>query len=113
MRCVLYGRALTETTREAYDKNCCLGFPNLVFPLVFLKLLGHKVVMDKNNHLEFMVQKAQEKILGTKFCFSCQKPKPLASGKNIIHGKSRTWRCLECVARKNPSGFGKEKVCLD
>lgn len=63
---------------------------------------------DRSNHTEHMVQRAQEKILGKKFCFSCQKPKPLESGKVMVRGNSKVWRCKECAAKKNPAGFKKE-----
>ena len=64
---------------------------------------------NRENHLEVKVQKAQEKILGTKFCFSCQKPKPLESGKLVPRGNGRVWRCKECAAKQSPMGFKKEK----
>lgn len=65
--------------------------------------------MDRTNHTEQMVQRAQEKILGTKFCFACQKPKPIESGKSIQRGKSKTWRCFSCANKLSPVGFTKEK----
>ena len=66
-------------------------------------------MIDRSNHTEKLVQKAQEKILGTKFCFSCQKPKPLEAGKLVPRGNGRVWRCKECAAKQSPMGFKKEK----
>lgn len=62
---------------------------------------------NRENQLEVKAQRAQEKILGTKFCFSCQKQRPLEAGKIILRGKSKTWRCATCAKGKNPAGFTK------
>ena len=64
---------------------------------------------NRDNHTEVQVQKAQEKILGTKFCFACQKDRPLESGKIIQRGKTKTWRCFSCANKLSPVGFTKEK----
>ena len=66
-------------------------------------------MIDRSNHIENLVQKAQEKILGTKFCFACQKDRPLADGKLIQRGKTKTWRCHSCANKQSPMGFKKEK----
>lgn len=60
---------------------------------------------DRSNHLEKQVAVAAEKVLGSKFCFSCQRQKPLANGKMVKRGKSTIWRCLECLNKKYPVGF--------
>lgn len=64
---------------------------------------------NRSNHTEVQVQKAQEKILGTKFCFACQKDRPLELGKIIKRGKTKTWRCFSCANQQSPVGFTKEK----
>ena len=66
-------------------------------------------MIDRSNHIENLVQKAQEKILGTKFCFACQKDRPLEAGKLIRRGRGVTWRCKECANKQSPMGFKKEK----
>jgi hypothetical protein len=52
---------------------------------------------------------AEEKLLGTKFCFSCQKDRPIATGKTTRKGNSSVWRCQMCASRATPSGFKKQK----
>lgn len=54
-----------------------------------------------------MVKEAGEKLLGTKFCFSCQKDRPLETGKRMKRGNSMVWRCGLCAAKKSPMGFKK------
>lgn len=54
-----------------------------------------------------LAKRAEEKLLGTKFCFACQKQRPLATGKNFIRGKNKMWKCHMCVAKLTPVGFGK------
>ena len=66
-------------------------------------------MIDRSNHLEHLVQRAQERILGTKFCFSCQKAKPLETGKLVKRGNGTIWRCKDCAAKKSPMGFKKDK----
>lgn len=66
-------------------------------------------MIDRTNHIENLVQRAQEKILGTKFCFACQKQKPLDSGKIVQRGKTKTWRCFACANKQSPMGFAKGK----
>ena len=64
---------------------------------------------DRSNQMEVKAQRAQEKILGTKFCFACQKPRPINEGKKVPRGNGLTWRCFSCINKQNPSGFKKEK----
>jgi hypothetical protein len=54
-----------------------------------------------------MVKAAGDKVLGTKFCFSCQKHKPIETGKNFQKKGSRVWRCGACAAKTSPMGFAK------
>jgi hypothetical protein len=54
-----------------------------------------------------MVKQAGDKILGTKFCFSCQKHKPIETGKSMQKKGSRVWRCHACAFKKSPMGFKK------
>jgi hypothetical protein len=56
-----------------------------------------------------MVKEAGEKILRTKFCFSCSKDRPIETGKKVLRGRSLVWRCGDCAAKKSPMGFTKEK----
>lgn len=60
---------------------------------------------DKNNHLEYQVKAAEERLLGTKFCFACQKGKPIQDGKYFNRGKIKLWKCAQCVAKTNKGGF--------
>jgi ribosomal protein L37AE/L43A len=54
-----------------------------------------------------MVKEAGEKILKDKFCFSCQKHKPIESGKVLQKKGSSVWRCGSCAAKLSPMGFKK------
>lgn len=54
-----------------------------------------------------MVKEAGLKVLGTKFCFSCQRHRPIETGKNMQRKGSSVWRCGECAAKMNPVGFKK------
>lgn len=65
--------------------------------------------MNSENTLEKMVQRAQERILGTKFCFACQKARPIDAGKLIRRGNGTVWRCASCANKQSPMGFKKEK----
>ena len=62
---------------------------------------------NSTSQVYHMVKEAGEKLLRTKFCFSCQKDKPLKTGKRMLRGKSMVWRCGECAAKKSPMGFKK------
>jgi ribosomal protein L37AE/L43A len=65
---------------------------------------------DRSRHLEKQVAVAADKILGTKFCFSCQKDRTLELGKIILRGKTKTWRCHSCANKQSPVGFTKDKT---
>ena len=54
-----------------------------------------------------MVKEAGEKILKDKFCFSCQRHKPIESGKVFQRKGSSVWRCGSCAAKMSPMGFKK------
>ena len=54
-----------------------------------------------------MVKKAGDKVLGTKFCFSCQRHRPIETGKVFQRKGSRVWRCAECAIKMNIAGFTK------
>jgi predicted SprT family Zn-dependent metalloprotease len=56
-----------------------------------------------------MVKEAGEKVLGTKFCFSCQQHRPIETGKVMQKKGSSVWRCGACAAKISPMGFTKEK----
>jgi hypothetical protein len=64
---------------------------------------------NRENQLEVKVQRAQEKILGTKFCFACQKPRPIDEGKKVPKGTGMTWRCFGCINKQNPMGFARKE----
>ena len=64
---------------------------------------------DRSNHVEVKAQKAQEEILGTKFCFACQKPRPINEGKKVPRGTGMTWRCFNCANKLNPTGFTRKE----
>jgi len=49
---------------------------------------------------------AEERILGTKFCFACGSQRPLEGGRNFLRGKNRIWKCMAC-ANKTTQGFIK------
>lgn len=53
-------------------------------------------------------KRAEEKILGTKFCFCCQKHRNIENGKHIMRGKTKSWRCMECAKKLNPVGTFKK-----
>jgi ribosomal protein L37AE/L43A len=53
------------------------------------------------------VKAAGLKVLGTKFCFSCQRHRSLETGKQIQRKGSTVWRCGECALRMNKMGFKK------
>jgi hypothetical protein len=52
-----------------------------------------------------LATKAEENVLGTKFCFGCQKPRDIETGRHIMRGKTKAWRCINCINKKNPVGF--------
>ena len=54
-----------------------------------------------------MVKEAGLKVLGTKFCFSCQRHRPLETGKQIQRKGSTVWRCADCIVRMSKAGFTK------
>lgn len=56
-----------------------------------------------------MVKDAGDKILGTKFCFSCQKHRPIETGKRFVRKGSSVWRCGQCALKMSHAGFKKEK----
>jgi hypothetical protein len=56
-----------------------------------------------------MVKEAGLKVLGTKFCFSCQRHRPVETGKQMQRKGSSVWRCGECAKRMNAMGFKKNK----
>jgi ribosomal protein L37AE/L43A len=64
-------------------------------------------VANSTSQVYQMVKEAGEKILKNKFCFSCQKDRPIESGKRMLRGKSMVWRCGACAAKKSPMGFAK------
>lgn len=47
-------------------------------------------------------KRAEEKLLGTKFCFGCQRQQPVETGKSFVRGKNRVWKCHTCVSKMNP-----------
>lgn len=57
------------------------------------------------NSTEKLVRRAEERVLGTKFCFSCQRHRPLEGGKAVVRPRTKIWRCAECAAKQNPTGF--------
>jgi ribosomal protein L37AE/L43A len=65
------------------------------------------VVANRTSIVYSMVKEAGEKILRTKFCFSCQKDKSIEAGKKVLRGRSLVWRCGDCAAKKSPMGFSK------
>jgi ribosomal protein L37AE/L43A len=54
-----------------------------------------------------MVKEAGDKILRQKFCFSCNKDKPIETWKRVLRGNRLVWRCGDCAAKKSPMGFSK------
>ena len=62
---------------------------------------------DSPNFYATQAKRAEEEILGTKFCFACQKHRPLATGRRV--GPNRKWRCADCAAKVTPCGFKKKK----
>ena len=60
---------------------------------------------DSENFYGTQVKRAEERILGTKFCFACQRQKPADTGKSFVRGKNRVWKCAVCAAKANPGGF--------
>ena len=54
-----------------------------------------------------MVKEAGLKVLGTKFCFSCQRHRPIETGKQMQRKGSSVWRCGECAAKMSAMGFKK------
>lgn len=61
----------------------------------------------RKGQLYDMVKEAGAKVLGTKFCFSCQRHRPLETGKQIQRKGSTVWRCADCAAKMNKMGFTK------
>ena len=62
---------------------------------------------SSENFVVNQVARAEEKILGTKFCFCCQKQRNIESGKWIMRGKTKSWRCMDCAKKLNPVGTFK------
>ena len=62
---------------------------------------------DVENHTEYAVRKAAEKLLGTKFCYGCQKHRPIKTGKLLQRSTSKVWKCGECIAKTKSFGFSK------
>ena len=61
----------------------------------------------KSNQVYELVKAAGDKVLGTKFCFSCQRHKPIETGKSLQKKGSRVWRCGDCATKTSPVGFTK------
>jgi hypothetical protein len=54
------------------------------------------------------VKRAEEKLLGTKFCFGCQRHRSLENGKQVVRGKTKSWRCMDCANKIKPVGSFKK-----
>ena len=64
---------------------------------------------DHPNLTETQVKQAEERLLGTKFCFSCQKQRLLEGGRSVVKGRNRVWKCAFCFNKLNDMGFKKPK----
>jgi ribosomal protein L37AE/L43A len=63
---------------------------------------------DTPGFIATQVKKAEEKLLGTKFCFACQKQRPVETGKAFVRGKNRVWKCFACINKLTPPGISKK-----
>jgi hypothetical protein len=77
--------------------------------MVVLPASAGVMMIARKGQVYDMVKKAGDKVLGTKFCFSCQRHRPIETGKVFQRKGSRVWRCSECAIKMNHAGFTKEK----
>jgi hypothetical protein len=63
---------------------------------------------DTPGFIGTLAKRAEERLLGTKFCFACQKQRPVATGKNFMRGKNRMWKCYACIEKLETPGFTKK-----
>jgi ribosomal protein L37AE/L43A len=63
--------------------------------------------MESKNFYGKLAREAEEKILGRKFCFACQRAAPLTTGRHVLRGTKKVWKCAQCVAKQTPAGFKK------
>ena len=60
---------------------------------------------DSPNFYGTQAKRAEERLLGTKYCFACAKQRSMEGGRSVIRGKNRVWKCATCYAKKTPAGF--------
>lgn len=58
---------------------------------------------DKIGLVHTDVKRAEERLLGTKFCFNCQAQRPMEGGRSLPRGKTKIWKCKICVAKAHPA----------
>ena len=58
------------------------------------------------------VHAAQDRILGKKFCSSCQNMKPIETGKFVATANKRVkrWKCGDCLARQSSRLYEKKEI---
>jgi len=60
---------------------------------------------DSEGALHLQIRKAAEKVQGTKFCFQCQRHRPIEQGK---YPTGRSWRCFDCLGRSKEAFNGRK-----
>ena len=64
---------------------------------------------EKPNDVHKQTTEAQYKLLGKRFCSSCQAMKPIDDGE-MVGTKVRRWKCSVCIHRQSVRKYQKEKA---